>query len=94
LDLKSITIGKGKMFGPDDYMGFTLMLFFAILILGSRKSDYESNDFANLEYVNIYNALKPSEVVKIYEDTQKAPIEEIIQNTMGTSIFIVRIQEV
>jgi hypothetical protein len=94
LDLKSITIGKGKMLGPDDYMGFTMMLFFAILLLASRKKDYESNDFKNLEYVNIYNALKPSEIVKIYEDTQKAPIEEIIQSTMGIYILIIRIQEV
>ncbi len=82
------------MLGPDDYMGFTMMLFFAILLLASRKKDYESNDFKNLEYVNIYNALKPSEIVKIYEDTQKAPIEEIIQSTMGIYILIIRIQEV
>lgn len=83
MDLKSITIGKGKLFGPDDYMGFCMMLFFVIFILASRKKDYESNDFKNLEYVNIYNALKPSEIVKIYEDNQKAPIEEVIQNTLG-----------
>jgi hypothetical protein len=83
LDLKSITLGKGKMFGPDDYMGFSMIIFFAIIIIIARKKDYESNDFQNLEYVNIYNALKPSEIVKIYEENQKAPIEEFIEQTPG-----------
>ena len=75
------------MFGPDDYMGFSLLLFFAIFLLISRKKDYESNDFKNLEYVNIYNALKPAEIVKIYEENQKAPIEELVEQTIGMCFF-------
>ena len=66
------------------------MIFFVIFLFMSRKKDYESNDFKNLEYVNIYNALKPVEIMKIYEENQKAPIEELIEKTPG--IFSMRIR--
>ena len=78
------------MFGPDDYMGFSFLVFFAIFLFMSRKKDYASNDFKNLEYINIYNALKPVEIVKIYEENQKAPIEEVVEKSLGN--FINQIQ--
>ena len=81
--MKSVSIGKGKIFGPDDYMGFTLLTVFLFMIFYSRKKEYKTYTFENLENVNIYNALKPSEINKIYEDNERSPIEQVMLNSKG-----------
>jgi hypothetical protein len=77
LNLKSITVGKGKMFGPEDYFSFSLLTIFIIIVILDRARQYKTYSFENLENVNIYNALKPSEVVKIYEDNEISPAEQV-----------------
>ena len=81
LGLKKITVGRGKMFGPEDYMSFTLLTILFIVLFLDRKRQYKSYSFENLENVNIYNALKPSEVVKIYEDNEVSPTEQRMLNS-------------
>jgi hypothetical protein len=81
LNLKSITVGKGKMFGPEDYFSFSLLTIFIIIVILDRARQYKTYSFENLENVNIYNALKPSEVVKIYEDNEISPAEQVIMNS-------------
>ncbi len=93
MDLKSVTLGKGKIFGADDYLGFTLITLFLLGILFSRKKEYKTYTFENLENVNIYNALKPSEINKIYESNEISPIEQVILRGrdffLGTPFFII-----
>jgi len=88
LDLKSVTLGKGKIFGADDYLGFTLITLFLLGILFSRKKEYKTYTFENLENVNIYNALKPSEINKIYESNEISPIEQVILSSQGKIIIL------
>ena len=88
MDLKSVTLGKGKIFGADDYLGFTLITMFLIGILFSRKKEYKTYTFENLENINIYNALKPSEINKIYESNEISPLEQVIINSKG-KLFLV-----
>jgi len=64
-------------------MGFTLLTVFLFLIFYSRKREYKTFTFENLENVNIYNALKPSEINKIYEENERSPIEQIMMNSKG-----------
>jgi hypothetical protein len=81
LNLKSITIAKGKIFGPDDYFSFTILSLLIFFVFITRKSQYKKYTFENLENVNIYNALKPSEINKIYEDNEISPAEMAILNS-------------
>lgn len=81
LNLKSITLGKGKLFGPEDFLSFTVLTLFLLFIFFSRKDQYKTYSFENLENVNIYNALKPSEVVKIYEENEVSPAEQVVINS-------------
>jgi len=83
--LKSVTLGKGKIFGADDYLGFTLVTLLLVGIIISRKKEYKTYTFENLENINIYNALKPSEINKIYESHEISPIEQVIINSKGKS---------
>lgn len=71
------------MFGPEDYFSFTLVTLLLLFFILQRKKDYGTYTFENLENINIYNALKPSEVNKIYEDSQISPIEQEIIKTKG-----------
>jgi hypothetical protein len=87
LKLKEVTLSKGRMFGPDDYVGFTLITFFILFILITRKRQYETFTFENLENVNVYNALKPSEVNKIYNDAEISPLEQTVIGTNGKIVF-------
>ena len=89
LDLKSVTLGKGKIFGADDYLGITLLSMFLFGLLFSRKKEYRTYTFENLENINIYNALKPSEINKIYESHEISPLEQVIMNTKGNFIIFV-----
>lgn len=84
--MKSVTLGKGKIFGADDYLGITLLTMFLLALLLSRKKEYKTYTFENLENINIYNALKPSEINKIYESHEVSPIEQVIMNTRGNLI--------
>ncbi len=81
LNLKNITVGKGKIFGPEDYMSFTFLTILIIIFFLDRQRQYKTFSFENLENVNIYNALKPSEVVKIYEDNEISPTEQVMMNS-------------
>lgn len=81
LKLKNITVGKGKMFGPEDYFSFTFLTALIIVVILDRARQYKTYSFENLENVNIYNALKPSEVVKIYEDNEISPAEQVMMNS-------------
>lgn len=83
LNLKEITVGKGKMFGPDDYLGITILTLFILFVLSTRMKQYETYTFENLQNVNIYNALKPSEVNKIYNDNEISPLEQVVLETNG-----------
>lgn len=87
MDLKSVSLGKGKIFGADEYLGFTLLTMFLIALLFSRKKEYKSYTFENLENINIYNALKPSEINKIYEQNEISPIEQVIINSKGNFLL-------
>jgi hypothetical protein len=78
LDLNSITLGRGKVFGPQDYFGFTLLTFFLVFLVTTRYIDYKTNSFKNIENINIYNAMKPAEVVRIYEDNEISPLEQTV----------------
>jgi hypothetical protein len=90
LNMGNITLGKGKLFGPEDYFGFTLLTLFILMLFLSRKKEYHTFDLKNLENINIYNALRPSEVAKIYEDTEISPIEQTVLNTKG-NIYIFKL---
>ena len=81
LKLKIITVGKGKMFGPEDYFSFTFLTVLIIVVILDRARKYKTYSFENLENVYIYNALKPSEVVKIYEDNEISPAEQVMINS-------------
>jgi curved DNA-binding protein CbpA len=81
LGLKQMTLSKGKPFGPEDYMGFTILTFFILYVIYSRSWEYKTYTFENMQNINIYNALKPSEVVKIYEDNEISPQEQITLET-------------
>lgn len=81
LKLSGITIAKGKIFGPEDYISFTILTILILFVFFSRKSQYKRYTFENLENVNIYNALKPSEINKIYEDNEISPAEMAMMNT-------------
>ena len=81
LNIKKISIGKGKMFGPEDYFSFSFLTLLIIFLFMDRKENYKTYSFENLENVNIYNALKPSEVVKIYEENEISPAEQMILNS-------------
>jgi hypothetical protein len=83
LKLKDITVGKGRMFGPEDYFGFSAITFFIVFIIMTRKRQYETYTFENLENVNVYNALKPSEVNKIYQDNEITPLEQVLTSSTG-----------
>jgi hypothetical protein len=83
LKLKEITIGKGRLFGPDDYMGLTILTLFILIIFSTRMKQYETYTFENLQNVNIYNALKPSEVNKIYSDNEMSPVEQVVIDSKG-----------
>jgi hypothetical protein len=83
LKLKEVTLSKGRLFGPDDYVGFTFLTFFLFVIFITRKRQYETFTFENLENVNIYNALKPSEVNKIYNDNEISPLEQTVISSSG-----------
>ena len=85
LKLKEITIGKGRLFGPDDYLGLTILTLFILIVIGTRMKQYETYTFENLQNVNIYNALKPSEVNKIYTDKEISPIEQTVMETKGNN---------
>jgi hypothetical protein len=87
LDIRGMTIGKGKIFGPDDYLSFSLLTVFLFMLFMSRKDQYKSYTFENLENVNIYNALKPSEINKLYEENEISPIEQVIINSKEHQIF-------
>jgi len=82
-----VTLGKGKIFGADDYLGITLITMFLFAILFSRRKEYKTYTFENLENINIYNALKPSEINKIYDSHEISPLEQVIMNTKG-NLFI------
>jgi len=88
LDLRNITLGKGRLFGPDDYTSFSILTLVIVLFLLIRRYDYKTNTFENLELVNIYNALKPAEINQIYEDNKVSPLEEKIMETGGILILI------
>jgi hypothetical protein len=64
-------------------MGFTLLTVFLFMIFYSRKKEYKTYTFENLENVNIYNALKPSEINRIYEENERSPIEQVLMNSKG-----------
>jgi hypothetical protein len=64
-------------------MGFTLLTVFLFMIFYSRKKEYKTYTFENLENVNIYNALKPSEINRIYEQNERSPMEQILINSRG-----------
>lgn len=81
LKLNKITISKGKILGPDDYFSFTVITILIVLFFLERKYWYKTYNLENLENVNIYNALKPSEVVKIYEENEISPSEQFMSNT-------------
>ncbi len=81
LKLNQVTVGKGKMFGPEDYTSFTLITLFIIVFFLDRQRQYKTYNIENLENVNIYNALKPSEVVKIYEENEISPAEQMVLNS-------------
>jgi curved DNA-binding protein CbpA len=81
LNIKAVTAQKHRMFGPEDYMGFLIFTIIIGIFIISRINMYYTNSFDNLENVNIYNALKPSEVVKIYDEKEIPPVEQIIINT-------------
>jgi hypothetical protein len=83
LKLKDLTIGKGRLFGPDDYMGLTIVTLFLLIIIGTRMRQYETYTFENLQNVNIYNALRPSEVNKIYSDKEISPVEQTVMDSKG-----------
>ena len=68
-------------------MGFTLLTVCIFLLLFSRKNEYKTYTFENLENVNIYNALKPSEINKIYEDNERSPMEQVLMNSKGKRNF-------
>ncbi len=53
------------------------------MIFYSRKKEYKTYTFENLENVNIYNALKPSEINRIYEQNERSPMEQILINSRG-----------
>ena len=53
------------------------------MIFYSRKKEYKTYTFENLENVNIYNALKPSEINRIYEENERSPIEQVLMNSKG-----------
>ncbi len=78
LNLKSVTLGKGKIFGPEDYLSFTFLTIVILVIFLGHNGEYKNYSFENLENVNIYNALKPSEVVKIYEENEISPSEQMM----------------
>lgn len=69
-------------------MGFTLLTVFIFLLLFSRKKEYKTYTFENLENVNIYNALKPSEINKIYKENERSPIEQVLLNSKGIIFFL------
>jgi hypothetical protein len=81
LNLSGITLSKGKIFGPDDYLSFTMLTLLILFVFFSRKSQYKRYTFENLENVNIYNALKPSEINRIYEDNEISPAELAVLNS-------------
>lgn len=56
---------------------------FLIALFISRKKEYKTYTFENLENVNIYNAMKPSEINKVYDSKEISPIEQVIMNTKG-----------
>lgn len=81
LNLKGVTVARGKIFGPEDYISFSVLTFFILFIFITRKSQYKKYTFENLENVNIYNALKPSEINKIYEENEISPVELAVINS-------------
>jgi hypothetical protein len=83
LKLKEISLGKGRLFGADDYVGLLFVTILLLTIIGTRMKQYQTFSLENLQNVNIYNALKPSEVNKIYNDNQITPIEQSVIDTKG-----------
>ena len=83
MDIRNITLGKGKLFGPDDYVSFSAITIFILIFIFARKHAYDTNSFENLELVNIYNALKPAEVNQIFEDNKISPLEAKLMETEG-----------
>jgi len=63
---------------------------FIIFLFFSRKKEYKTYTFENLENINIYNALKPSEINKIYESHEISPIEQVIINTKGNFYLLIK----
>ena len=83
LNLKEVTVGKGRLFGPDDYLGLTVVTLFILYIILTRKKQYHTYTFENLQNVNIYNALRPAEVNKIYSDKEISPLEQVVLQSNG-----------
>ncbi len=83
LNLKEVTVGKGKLFGPDDYLGLTVLTLFILYVVITRKKQYHTYTFENLQNVNIYNALRPAEINKIYSDKEISPLEQVVLQTNG-----------
>lgn len=78
LDLKSVTVGKGKLFGPEDYIGFSFLTLLIAFFIISKFENYHTNSFENIQNINIYNSIKPSEVNKLYEENEISPVEQVV----------------
>lgn len=87
LELNKVTVGKGKLFGPEDYFSVSFLAFFLITFFIMRKRNTETYTFENLENVNIYNALKPSEVVQLYEDNFISPQDQEVLNSVEHQVY-------
>ncbi len=87
LKIKDLSIGKGKPFGADDYFSFSILTLMIAMFIYHRWLGYRTYTFENLENVNVYNALKPSEVNKIYEENQISPAEMAIIQSKEHQVY-------
>lgn len=88
LKLSEITLGKGKLFGPEDYFSFLLFTIIIYSVIFSKRY-YESN-FEDLQKSNIYNSLKDYSEDKAdlkYKETQLTPQEKRITETNDYVIY-------
>lgn len=90
LNLQSVSAPKNKLLGPGEYFGFFALTAGILLVLFFRSKTYSKQALNDADYLNIYNALKPAELSKIYEDNQASPLETITKETKEFKEFVAK----
>ena len=83
LNLKQDIIGRGKLFGPDDYFSFSVFTWILVWIVFSQFMDRDNIEYKNQTRNNIYNVLEDGiKTTNTYEN-KVSPLEQSLANRLN-----------